>query len=139
IDELAPEPGDHVVHVGCGTGYYTAILAHMVVPSGRVTAIEIDAELADRARRNLAHLPYVEVVQGDGSRYDPGPADAVFINAGVNYLPAEWLNSLRTGGRLVFPVITTRETWIRPFTRRGAAPIRGPIKRRLVGLMIKLE
>ncbi|MGH7123765.1 MAG: hypothetical protein ACREFI_05290, partial [Stellaceae bacterium] len=38
----APKPGEHVVHVGAGVGYYTAILAHAVGPEGRVTAIEFD-------------------------------------------------------------------------------------------------
>src|SRR5262245_27742582 len=47
------EEGDHVVHVGTGTGYYTAIMAHLVGPSGRVTGIEIDPGLAARSRANL--------------------------------------------------------------------------------------
>jgi protein-L-isoaspartate(D-aspartate) O-methyltransferase len=43
----------HVVHVGAGTGYYSAILAEIVGRAGRVTAIEIDPALAARARGNL--------------------------------------------------------------------------------------
>src|SRR6476619_7276087 len=54
IHEAAPAPGKHVVHIGTGSGYYTAILAHLAGPSGRVTGIEHDAELAARARANLA-------------------------------------------------------------------------------------
>jgi len=42
IAAAAPRAGEHVVHVGAGVGYYTAILAHMVGGSGRVTAIEFD-------------------------------------------------------------------------------------------------
>ena len=45
IDALDLQEGEHVVHIGCGTGYYTAILAEIVGSTGRVTAIEIDAEL----------------------------------------------------------------------------------------------
>ena len=45
-----PKPGDHVVHIGIGTGYYTAILAELVGPTGRVTAIEYDASLATAPR-----------------------------------------------------------------------------------------
>ena len=48
-----PAAGEHVVHVGTGTGYYTAILAHLVGPSGRVTRIEYDASLAARAGPTL--------------------------------------------------------------------------------------
>ena len=40
--------GEHAVHIGAGTGYYTAILAHMVGDTGRVTAIEYDPGLAAR-------------------------------------------------------------------------------------------
>jgi protein-L-isoaspartate(D-aspartate) O-methyltransferase len=55
IDSAGIEPGDHVVHVGIGTGYYTAILAHLVGPSGRVTAIEVDLRRA--RRRTSRHSP----------------------------------------------------------------------------------
>jgi protein-L-isoaspartate(D-aspartate) O-methyltransferase len=48
--------GDRVIHVGCGVGYYTAIIAEVVGPSGQVIGLEIDADLAARARENLAQL-----------------------------------------------------------------------------------
>ena len=60
------QEGDHAVHVGPGTGYYTAIMAHLVRTSGRVTAIELDPELAARARVNLSPCPNVEVSAGTG-------------------------------------------------------------------------
>ena len=41
--------GEHVVHVGAGTGYYTAIMAHLTGRGGRVTAIEFDPALARRS------------------------------------------------------------------------------------------
>ena len=53
-DELNMRTDMHVVHVGAGVGYYTAILAEIVGPSGRVTAIEVDPQLAGRARENLS-------------------------------------------------------------------------------------
>jgi protein-L-isoaspartate(D-aspartate) O-methyltransferase len=42
------------VHIGAGTGYYTAILACLVGPSGKVTGIEVDASLAARATVQMA-------------------------------------------------------------------------------------
>src|ERR1700731_4385265 len=42
IHQAAPAAGEHVVHIGTGTGYYTAVMAHLVGPSGRVTGIEYD-------------------------------------------------------------------------------------------------
>ena len=46
IEQLELQAGDHVVHVGCGTGYYTAVMAEVVGSIGNVTAYEIDAGLA---------------------------------------------------------------------------------------------
>lgn len=107
IDALELQEGEHVVHIGCGTGYYTAILAEVVGPTGRVTAIEIDAELATRARSNLANLSQVEVVQADGGEYDPGPVNAVLVNAGATHPRLLWLDRLLPGGRLILPLTVT--------------------------------
>ncbi|MBI3058325.1 MAG: methyltransferase domain-containing protein [Deltaproteobacteria bacterium] len=110
IDALELQEGEHVVHVGCGTGYYSAILAEVVGRNGHVTAIEIDPELASRARSNLSYLSGVQVVAGDGGDLDPGPTDAIFINAGATHPRAIWLDSLRLGGRLLVPLTVTEDT-----------------------------
>ena len=59
IGAAAPKVGDVVIHIGAGTGYYTAILAHLVGESGRVYAYEMEADLARRAVGNLATWLYV--------------------------------------------------------------------------------
>ncbi len=107
IDALELQEGEHVVHVGCGTGYYTAILATVVGPRGRVIAIEIDTELATRARSNLVNLSQVEVVQADGGEYDPGPVNAILVNAGATHPRLLWLDRLLPGGRLILPLTVT--------------------------------
>lgn len=99
-----PRPGDHVVHIGAGTGYYTAILAHLVGPTGRVTAIELDTDLAARARANLAHLSNVTAFQGDGASLPFDPADVIYVNAGATRPADAWLDGLKEGGRLVMPL-----------------------------------
>jgi protein-L-isoaspartate(D-aspartate) O-methyltransferase len=109
FDALDLKRNERVVHIGCGTGYYTAILANVVGTGGHVRAFEIDAELAPRAAHNLAHLPQVEVIHGDGSALDPGPADAIFVNAGANYPAPIWLDALPVKGRLIFPLISTHK------------------------------
>jgi len=68
IHQALPAVGQHVVHVGTGTGYCTAILAHLVGPSGRVTGIEYDGSLAARARASLAPYANVAVIEGDGTQ-----------------------------------------------------------------------
>lgn len=109
IDQLELQAGDHVVHVGCGTGYYTAVMAEVVGSKGRVAAIEIDPELAARSRNNLSYLPNVEVIEGDGGEIDLGPCDAILVNAGATHPRSIWLDSLRPRGRLILPLTATDE------------------------------
>jgi protein-L-isoaspartate(D-aspartate) O-methyltransferase len=104
IDALQLKPGDRVLHVGCASGYYTAIIAQIVEPQGRVTAIEIDADLARRAAENLAPLNWVEVRAGDGTRELPGVVDAILINAGATHPLPVWFAALGNGGRMVLPL-----------------------------------
>jgi len=104
IAACAPQPGEHVVHVGAGSGYYTAILAELVGPSGRVDAFEIDRELAARARASLGRWPCVRVEPASGVDRPLGEVDLVYVSAGVQQPPRAWLDALRSGGRLVFPL-----------------------------------
>jgi protein-L-isoaspartate(D-aspartate) O-methyltransferase len=106
----AVKEGDHVVHIGTGTGYYTAIFAHLVGPSGRVSGIEIDPDLAERARRNLAHLPQVQVIPGNGAVTAFETADVIYVNAGATRPLDTWLDGLVEGGRLVLPLTTDQDT-----------------------------
>jgi protein-L-isoaspartate(D-aspartate) O-methyltransferase len=101
IESLELHEGDRVVHVGCGVGYYTAIMAEVVGPGGDVIGIEIDADLASRVSQNLRYVEHVEVIHGDGGDYDPGPCDAIFVNAGATHPRTVWLDRLRPGGRLI--------------------------------------
>ena len=100
----APKAGEHVVHIGVGLGYYTAILAHLAGRSGKVTAIEYDPELATRSARNLADLENVSVVNGDGTKTDFAAADVIYINAGATHPLPHWLDRLAEGGRLILPL-----------------------------------
>jgi protein-L-isoaspartate(D-aspartate) O-methyltransferase len=104
IDEVDLKPGDRAYHLGCGVGYYTAIMAEVAGPSGSVAAIEFNADLAARAKENLAAYPNVTVYAGDGATFDPGPCDGILVNAGATHPLALWLDSLKPGGRLVVPL-----------------------------------
>ncbi len=101
---VAPAPGETVVHIGAGTGYYTAVLATLVGPAGRVIAYEIEADLATRARRNLAQFKNVEVVAASASAGALPETDVIYVNAGATHPLGSWLDALRIGGRLIFPL-----------------------------------
>lgn len=104
IDSLALLPGERVYHLGCGVGYYTALIAEVVGPGGRVVGLELQSELAERARQNLASYAQVKVEAGDGASFDPGDCNAMLINCGVTHPQAIWLDRLQEGGRLVVPI-----------------------------------
>ena len=94
--------------MGAGVGYYSAIMAEMVGPNGRVTAIEFDQELADRAAANLKSWPNAQVVCGDGSSVVFDPADVIYVNAGATRPSDTWLDGLKDRGRLLLPLTTAR-------------------------------
>jgi protein-L-isoaspartate(D-aspartate) O-methyltransferase len=104
IDALDLKPGDRVYHLGCGVGYYTAIMAEVVGSGGAVVGSEVHSQLAPRARQNLAEFPNVTVHEGDGAAFDPGVCDAIFINAGVTHPHRPWLERLGERGRLALPI-----------------------------------
>jgi protein-L-isoaspartate(D-aspartate) O-methyltransferase len=100
----APMPGETVVHIGAGTGYYTAILARLVGPTGRVAAFEIEADLAARARDNLSSFSNVSVTTESAATGGIPAADVIYVNAGATHPPPVWLDALKIGGRLIFPL-----------------------------------
>ena len=102
LDALALAPGARVLHVGCGTGYYTAILAEVAGSGGSVMAVEVDEDLADRARAALREWPTVAVTCGDGRRHG-APFDAIVVHAGITHPLASWLDALAPGGGIVMP------------------------------------
>jgi len=104
IEAMAIKEGETVVQIGAGAGYYTAILAHLVGPTGKVVAYEIEADIAERARKNLAGFPQVEVRAQSGVAADLPKADAIYVNAAASHPPRVWLDALNPGGRLLFPL-----------------------------------
>jgi len=103
IEAVEVRPGDRVLHVGAGVGYYTAILAELAGPTGSVVGYEVDAGLAARAAAALRPWPTVRIEASDASA-PTGPFDAMFINAGCTHPRSEWLAALAPGGRLVIPL-----------------------------------
>jgi protein-L-isoaspartate(D-aspartate) O-methyltransferase len=101
---LGPRPGESVLHVGAGTGYYTAVLAHLVGPEGSVQAYEIEEDLARQASVNLTDLPNVAVHHRSGSQGDLADCDIIYVNAGATHPLDTWLDALRPKGRLLFPL-----------------------------------
>jgi protein-L-isoaspartate(D-aspartate) O-methyltransferase len=102
---LALGPRDRVLEVGTGSGYQTAILAQMVE---RVFSVERIRPLQEKARQRLRQLGLhnVHLRHADGGMgwQDRGPFDAILSAAAPEVVPAELLEQLAIGGRLVIPV-----------------------------------
>lgn len=113
IDILDVKRGDRVVQVGCGLGYFSAVLSIMVGAKGGVRAIECDQRLAAQAANYLRGYGNVTIVQGDGCKDVGEPADVIIVHAGFSHPHPLWLQSLRPRGRLLVP-LTQRD-------REGAA------------------
>jgi protein-L-isoaspartate(D-aspartate) O-methyltransferase len=94
-------PSDHVLDVGCATGYSSAVLARL---ARTVVALEEDAALAALARDNLRalHVHHVEVESGPLKEGFPprGPYDAIILNGAFETEPKALLRQLKPGGRL---------------------------------------
>src|SRR5947208_7085512 len=104
LSGCAVREGETVLQIGAGSGYYTAILAHLVGAGGRVHAYEIDQCLAALARENLKDIAQVQLHERSGIASDIPRVDVIYVCAGAAQPAMEWLDALRPGGRLVFPL-----------------------------------
>jgi protein-L-isoaspartate(D-aspartate) O-methyltransferase len=104
LHHLGVRPGERVLHVGAGAGYYTAVLAELAGPRGRVRAVEYDPRLAEAAAANLGPWPNACVVRGDGADFPTGTVDRIYVNFAVADPAACWFDGLAEGGTLVLPL-----------------------------------
>ncbi|MGH3888143.1 MAG: methyltransferase, FxLD system, partial [Pseudonocardiaceae bacterium] len=114
LGQLQVGPGQRVLEIGSG-GYNAALLRELVGPEGSVTTLDIDQEIADRARACLAAAGYrdVRVVCADGELGAPeyGPFDRIIVTVGTWDIPPAWVEQLAEGGRLVVPLRTKGFNW----------------------------
>jgi protein-L-isoaspartate(D-aspartate) O-methyltransferase len=103
LEEVQILPNQRVLVIGCLQGYVAALAAKL---GAKVVAIESSGELVDAACRNLKqqHVGNVEIhqVKSLAEGYSlAAPYDAIFIAGAVQHIPAELINQLTVGGRLV--------------------------------------
>lgn len=109
-EQLQLRGSEHVLEVGTGSGYQAAILAEL---AASVVSVERVPELREQATRLLARLGYENLTVHaavDEIGWRPGaPYDRIIVTAGGPRVPAELLEQLAVGGRLVIPVGTLAE------------------------------
>jgi protein-L-isoaspartate(D-aspartate) O-methyltransferase len=100
--------GQNVLHIGTGTGYTAALIAHITGGHGRLTSLELDREIAHNAQDALLRAGYsgVNVVNQDGvSGYAPRAAyDRIVANVGLWDIPTAWITQLKPSGMIAVPI-----------------------------------
>ncbi|SNR97623.1 rRNA adenine N-6-methyltransferase family protein [Actinomadura mexicana] len=109
LDALDLRPGMRVLEIGTGTGYNAALLAELT-GAENVTTVEVDASLADHARRALKRAGYpVIVITDDGmlGHPDHAPYDRIMATAAVREVPYAWVQQVRPGGLILVPWVAS--------------------------------
>jgi protein-L-isoaspartate(D-aspartate) O-methyltransferase len=109
VELLDVAPGHRILEIGAGTGYNAAVLSRLVGERGAVTTVDIDPDVADEARANLAAGGFgrVAVIAADGWAVSPtnGRFDRIEVTASVSDLSPSWIAQLAEGGQIVFPFV----------------------------------
>jgi ubiquinone/menaquinone biosynthesis C-methylase UbiE len=108
---LDPQPGERVLEVGPGTGYYTLDMAEWVKPDGRVDILDLQQEMLDHTMRRAGEAGLANVIptQSDATAmpYEDASFDAAYLAAVLGEIPdqeaalRELARVLKPGGRLV--------------------------------------
>jgi protein-L-isoaspartate(D-aspartate) O-methyltransferase len=108
LQQLLLEPGQRVLEIGAGTGYNAALIRFLVGPTGRVATVDVDDDIVEAARAQIATAGYadVQVILGDGGYgYAPGaPYDRIILTVGASDVLPAWVEQLRPDGLLVLPI-----------------------------------
>jgi protein-L-isoaspartate(D-aspartate) O-methyltransferase len=107
-----------LLDVGSGSGWTTALLAHLVGPSGQVVGVELEPSLVEFGAANLAATgqPWARIVQavpGVLGVPDDAPYDRILVSAEPTVLPQQLVDQLADGGRMVIPVRGTMTLVVR--------------------------
>ena len=111
MELLDPESGQNILDVGSGSGWTTALLAHIVGEQGRVTAMEKIKELCKLGEKNVSKFGFVKkgIVEFYCQSAENGfeknaPYDRILVSASVDEIPAEFKKQLAIEGKMVIPV-----------------------------------
>lgn len=107
---LDVQPGMKVLEIGAGSGYNSALLAHLVGDEGKVYSIDIQEILIDWAKENQIDAGFLKINlrAGDGGYgwKEAAPFDRIIVTVGSADIPPAWLSQLSEDGKLLMPFKT---------------------------------
>jgi protein-L-isoaspartate(D-aspartate) O-methyltransferase len=110
LEMLQPQKGDHVLDVGSGSGWTTALLAQITGSPDNILGVELVAELVEYGRNNIAkyYLPSSCIVNASKDRIGSPRAsdrfDKILVSAASSKIPQDLIDQLAIGGTMVLPV-----------------------------------
>ncbi|MEK7179392.1 MAG: protein-L-isoaspartate O-methyltransferase [Patescibacteria group bacterium] len=111
LELLQPKRGDKVLDVGSGSGWQTALLAHIVGTEGTVIGIERIPELKEMGEKNISRYDFIQKgivtvlsINAEDGLPKEAPFDCIISGASAQEVPAAWKEQLSIGGRIVMPV-----------------------------------
>ena len=118
LEHLAPEEGNKILDVGSGSGWQTALLAHIVGPHGKIIALELIPELKELGEKNAEKYGFVSEGRAEFhalNAKDGFPLEAPFDRiiaaaslpvrlVGAHVVRLTWKTELKVGGRIVVPL-----------------------------------
>lgn len=111
LELLDAAEGDRVLDVGSGSGWTTALLAHLVGKKGRVVGVERIPELVLLGQKNLAKYDFKNASIREAGDVlgapDEVPFERILVSASADELPRELVVQLKEGGTMVIPIKDT--------------------------------
>ena len=110
LEKLDAKLNDHILDIGSGSGWTTALLAHIVGKSGNVVALEVIKELKELGEENIAKYNFKNVIfiSQDGAKgfEKSAPYDRILVSASLlkKEIPSAWKEQLKVGGKIVVPI-----------------------------------
>ena len=106
---LEPKKGEKILDVGSGSGWTTALLAHVVGPRGSIIGVELIPELAKFGSKNLAKYDFkhasIEQAGKELGKPKEAPFNKILVSAGGEEVPQELVDQLKIGGVMVIPIL----------------------------------
>ncbi len=108
LEWLDVQPGQHVLDIGSGSGWTTALLSHLVGPKGQVDAVDVIPELVEMGRTNCKKLDLQNVRFSLTSNVlglpQFAPYDRILVSAAGESIDEQLYTQVTPGGKIVIPI-----------------------------------